>query len=204
MQLRVLLFDVAVEAASRCPRCKSEWADEQQLIDGYLYAVLKPWPLPQVESMQYDVFLSHSGADKPLVVELYLFLSALGLECFYDQVSIRDELFENIARGVAESRMMVAVLSRHYFDSGKSTWPQLEAITMCLNRDNGRALTLPVFVLPLSEVATSGALIGELTQRNGTVETAGPPDWWRQPWMRGNRRRITDARHDEAGCQCSV
>lgn len=163
---RSVVGDDASAAAAACGACLIEW-DALNIEGGVMYTTLRPWTLPRVEAgdMLFDVFLSHAGPDKPLVVELYLFLSAFGFRCFYDQTCIVNDIWQGVApAGVACSALMVAELSRAYFDSARSTWPQLEGVSMRLSRSrergDGKSLVYPVFVTRTPrEAQTMGALV---------------------------------------------
>ena len=131
---------------------------------GRFFAIIKPWSLASLPDPprpgRFDVFVSHAGTDKWLVVELYLFLSALGLECFYDQVSITDRIWQNIAAGVRDSHLLVAALSESFFDSARSLWPQQEGVTMCDRRAEGGGLAVyPVFLCDYKAVKAMGGVV---------------------------------------------
>lgn len=138
--------------------------------------VLKlPWDFtklnrPSRSRRRFDLFLSHAGPDKPLVVEAYLFLSAVGFKCFYDQTSIVDKIWLNLVAGVADSALMAVMLSPAYFDSARSTWPQLEALTMMARGDGGdkgNALVYPVFLMDRDAARFAGAVV------HGSSDTVG-------------------------------
>lgn len=72
---------------------------------------------------RFDVFISHSTADKPGFVELLAArLKAAGVRVWYDdyEVGWGDSIVDSIARGLAESRYGIVVLSRHFLRGGWS------------------------------------------------------------------------------------
>ncbi len=74
----------------------------------------------------YDIFLSHSSADKEAFVEpLVKELEIRGLQIWYDKNNINrgDRIRESILSGISESVLFVAVISEHYY---ASSWANLE------------------------------------------------------------------------------
>ena len=74
----------------------------------------------------FDIFISHSSIDKSCFVEpLVDELNKLGLQVWYDKHSIHkgDKIKDSIIKGIAESVVFVAVLSKNYY---KSNWSNLE------------------------------------------------------------------------------
>jgi tetratricopeptide (TPR) repeat protein len=70
---------------------------------------------------QYDVFISHANADKPGFVELLADrLRKSGIRVWYDdyEVGWGDSISGSIARGLAESRYGIVVLSRSFLRGG--------------------------------------------------------------------------------------
>jgi TIR domain len=78
---------------------------------------------------QYDVFLSHNMADKPLVRRLAERLRAAGLRVWYDEWVVRpgDDIYLAIERGLEAARVQVLCLSPAALGSG---WVALERSTV--------------------------------------------------------------------------
>ena len=86
----------------------------------------------------YDVFLSHSSADKPVVRELAEQLQAAGLRVWFDawQIKSGDLISAKIEAGLEQSAVLLFCMSANAFGSD---WVQLESHTAIvrdpLNRD---------------------------------------------------------------------
>lgn len=98
------------------------------------------------EDKAYDVFISHSSADKSEVVRpLAHALVALGLSVWYDEfeLTIGDSLRRKIDQGLRSCRFGVVVLSPSFFDAG---WPNYE-LDGLVTREvvGGQPLILPVW-----------------------------------------------------------
>src|SRR3712207_2638973 len=76
----------------------------------------------------YDVFLSHSSKDKPVVRELAERLRADGVRVWLDEWEIRagDSIPAKIEEGLEHSRVLVLCMSAHAFGSD---WATLESQT---------------------------------------------------------------------------
>ncbi len=77
---------------------------------------------------EYDVFLSHSAKDKPVVRELVARLKRDGVRVWFDEEQIKpgDSIPAKIEEGLEHSRVLVLCMSAHAF---ASDWSQLEAGT---------------------------------------------------------------------------
>jgi len=80
------------------------------------------------EAFKYDVFISHSAKDKPVVRELAERLRADGLKVWFDEWEIRpgDIIGLKIERGLEQSRTLVIIMSANAF---ASDWMALERST---------------------------------------------------------------------------
>jgi hypothetical protein len=80
------------------------------------------------DSFQYDIFLSHSSKDKPVVRDIAERLRADGLIVWFDDWEIRpgDSIPAKIEEGLEHSRVLVLCMSANAFGS---EWAQLEAGT---------------------------------------------------------------------------
>lgn len=93
----------------------------------------------------HDVFVSHASEDKKdFVVDLVKRLEAAGLDVWYDdnELTIGDELTQNIVRGIAFSLAGVVVLSPRFFDR-KKTWTKKE-LEMISASEGETKVILPV------------------------------------------------------------
>lgn len=77
---------------------------------------------------RYDVFLSHSSKDKPIVRDIAKRLKEDGLRVWLDEWEIRpgDSIPAKIEEGLENSRVLVLFMSKHSFGSD---WAQLESTT---------------------------------------------------------------------------
>ena len=77
---------------------------------------------------EYDVFLSYSSKDKPIVRALAERLKADGLRVWFDEWEIRpgDPVFKRVEDGLESSRTLVLCMSENAF---ASEWTQLESHT---------------------------------------------------------------------------
>ena len=93
---------------------------------------------PRSTRYRYDVFLSHSSADKPLVRELAELLRAAGLRVWFDawQIKPGDLISAKIEEGLEQAAVLLFCMSANAFGSD---WAQLEGHTAIfrdpLNRD---------------------------------------------------------------------
>ncbi|MFH1920082.1 MAG: toll/interleukin-1 receptor domain-containing protein [Planctomycetota bacterium] len=81
-----------------------------------------------MDDFTYDVFLSHSSADKPAVRELAQRLRGDGVRVWFDEWEIKpgDSIPAKIEDGLEHSRVLVLSMSAHAFGSD---WAELEAGT---------------------------------------------------------------------------
>jgi WD40 repeat protein len=80
------------------------------------------------EAFEYDVFISHSSADKPAVRELARRLRADGLRVWFDEWEIKpgDMISLKVEQGLQQSRTLILVMSAAAF---ASEWVTLERHT---------------------------------------------------------------------------
>ncbi len=81
-----------------------------------------------VETLTYDVFLSHSSKDKPIVRAIAERLRSDGLRVWLDDWELRpgDHIPKKIEDGLEASRVLVLCMSANAFGS---EWAQLESHT---------------------------------------------------------------------------
>src|SRR4051812_23721529 len=77
---------------------------------------------------KYDVFLSHSSKDKPVVRAVAERLRGDGLRVWFDEWKLKpgDNISSKIEEGLEHSRVMVFCMSANAFGSD---WAQLESYT---------------------------------------------------------------------------
>ncbi len=94
----------------------------------------------------YDVFISHSSKDKPVVRELANRLKQDGLRVWLDEWEIQpgDMIGLKLEEGLTKSRTLILVMSRYAFESD---WVTLERHTL-LFRDptNARRRFIPMLI----------------------------------------------------------
>ena len=80
------------------------------------------------EDFNYDVFLSHSSKDKPIVRDVAERLRADGLRVWFDEWILKpgDSIPAKIEEGLEQSRVLVLGMSAQAFGS---EWAQLESYT---------------------------------------------------------------------------
>ena len=109
----------------------------------------------------YDVFLSHSSADKPVVRELAARLRDAGLRVWLDEWIIQpgDLISQQIEQGLEQSALLLFCMSENAFGSD---WAQLESHTAIfrdpLNRDR-RFVTLRLDDAPIKAMLRGYAYI---------------------------------------------
>jgi hypothetical protein len=84
--------------------------------------------MPPTTDFAFDVFLSHSAKDKPVVRDLARRLTADGLRVWFDESQIRpgDSIPAKIEDGLENSRILILCMSAAAFGSD---WTQLESHT---------------------------------------------------------------------------
>lgn len=100
---------------------------------------------PKTENKEYDVFISHSSADKddfvrPLATEL----QNLGIKVWYDEFELKigDSLRRSIDQGLINSRYGIIVLSSSFF---KRDWTNYELDGFVNKEMNGMKVILPIW-----------------------------------------------------------
>tara|TARA_R110002051_G_scaffold149532_2_gene222041 strand:+ start:1806 stop:2648 length:843 start_codon:yes stop_codon:yes gene_type:complete len=100
---------------------------------------------PKTETKEYDVFISHSSADKndfvrPLATEL----QNLGIKVWYDEFELKmgDSLRRSIDQGLINSRYGIVVLSSSFF---KRDWTNYELDGFVNKEMNGMKVILPIW-----------------------------------------------------------
>jgi hypothetical protein len=100
---------------------------------------------PKIENKEYDVFISHSSADKddfvrPLATEL----QNLGVRVWYDEFELKvgDSLRRSIDQGLINSRYGIVVLSSSFF---KRNWTNYELDGFVNKEMNGMKVILPIW-----------------------------------------------------------
>jgi hypothetical protein len=101
--------------------------------------------IPKTVNKEYDVFISHSSADKEEFVRpLALELQNLGLKVWYDEFELKlgDSLRRSIDQGLINSRYGIVVLSSSFF---KRDWTNYELDGFVNKEMNGLKVILPIW-----------------------------------------------------------
>ena len=158
---------------------------------------------------EYDVFISHSNADKAGFVELLADrLHRAGVRVWYDDyvVGPGDSISSSIARGLATSRYGIVVLSRHFLRGG---WSRHELRGLWQREIHVGKTILPILHdISLDEVREFDPALADLraldTSRNDLDQIVTAtlrflrgerPDAHRQPPDLLDVRRLADVRH---------
>lgn len=103
----------------------------------------------QTMSKSYDIFLSHSGAQKEFVEQVFIEFAQQYGHCsvFFDKDSIKhgDSIESNIVENAKTCMIAVAVLSEEYFTRSKAPMLELVASYTASMNGNGVPCLLPVF-----------------------------------------------------------
>lgn len=98
-----------------------------------------------VETKEYDFFISHATEDKESFVRpLAELLIKNGHKVWYDefQLKVGDSLRKKIDEGLKFSKYGIAVLSRDFF---KKNWPEYELNGLVAREMNGVKVILPIW-----------------------------------------------------------
>src|SRR5690606_3520909 len=99
----------------------------------------------KIEKKEYDVFISHSSADKDEFVRPFATeLQNLGLKVWYDEFELKvgDSLRRSIDQGLINSRYGIVVLSSSFF---KRNWTNYELDGFVNKEMNGLKVILPIW-----------------------------------------------------------
>jgi hypothetical protein len=95
------------------------------------------------QGWEYDIFICHTGADKPFVEKLYYEIQECGLKAFYDKecLEMGDCVQATIARAIVSSPFFIVVLSGSFENKG---YPEAELkASLAFPEENKR--TIPIF-----------------------------------------------------------
>lgn len=97
---------------------------------------------------EYDVFISHASEDKePLVDELLVYLTKLGIKVWYDKTSIAwgDSFRAEMDEGLSKARYGIVILSPDYIKDGKY-WTKAE-LNAFFQKESaiGKKILLPIW-----------------------------------------------------------
>ena len=126
------------------------------------------------ENAEYDVFISHASEDKDSFVrEFAEVLRERGLKVWYDEHSLKwgDSLWQEINKGLANSRYGVVVLSVHFF---AKKWPQTELDGLMAKEIEGTGRVLPIWHnISKDQVLSVSPVLGNKLALNTSVLTLG-------------------------------
>jgi TIR domain len=93
----------------------------------------------------FDVFISHSTADKPYVEPLVKALEAAGVSVWFDKSAMEwgDSLRSEIDRGLASCRYGIVVFSRAFLN--KKRWTEHELNALFAKEEPGKKVILPIW-----------------------------------------------------------
>lgn len=105
-------------------------------------------PAPTTASQmnpEFDVFISHSTADKPYVEPLVKALEAAGISVWFDKNAIEwgDSLRSEIDRGLASCRYGIVVFSKAFLN--KKKWTEHELNALFAREEPGKKVILPIW-----------------------------------------------------------
>ena len=141
----------------------------------------------------YDVFLSHSGADKEFVEQLSKELTQIegDFGVFFDKNSIKygEKISDVILESAKACKLFVAVLSENYFLRSKPPMMELAASYTASKDGNGVPCLLPIFlaIKPQDAKKSSGGWLSkwnvwELNEKMSVIErdriSRVEPDVW--------------------------
>jgi hypothetical protein len=94
---------------------------------------------------EFDVFISHSTADKPYVEPLVIALEAAGISVWFDKNSMAwgDSLRSEIDRGLAACRYGIVVFSQAFLQ--KKKWTEHELNALFAKEEPGTKVILPIW-----------------------------------------------------------
>jgi len=101
--------------------------------------------LPDIDSREFDVFISHATEDKDAIVRpLANALIEHGLSVWFDEFELRvgDSLRRKIDSGIGRSRFGLVVLSKAFF---AKSWPQYELDGLVTLSVSGKQGLLPIW-----------------------------------------------------------
>jgi len=95
--------------------------------------------------MDHDVFISHASDDKESLVDpLVDYLSSLGLDVWYDKISLEpgESLSRSIDNGLVNSRFALVVLSPAFL---KKPWPEYELRGLVAREIGQEKVIIPIW-----------------------------------------------------------
>lgn len=153
-QLRKYLSDLTKEQSRERKKNEKEQLEFQRNLNRELERQkqlthesmkMQTFEKPKTEIKEYDVFISHSSADKddfvrPLATEL----QNLGIKVWYDEFELKlgDSLRRSIDHGLINSRYGIVVLSSSFF---KRDWTNYELDGFVNKEMNGMKVILPIW-----------------------------------------------------------
>ena len=98
-----------------------------------------------MQTMKYDIFISHASEDKDLIVRpLVVMLEKLLVRVWYDEFSLNlgDSLSASIDKGLTESSFGIVVLSKSFL---RKNWTDYEYRSLLSRQMNGKRIIIPLW-----------------------------------------------------------
>ena len=108
--------------------------------------------------MQYDIFISHASEDKDSFVRLLANkLQENRIDVWYDELSLQlgDSLRQSIDKGLAQSRIGIVVLSKHFFKKKWTNWDLDGLVSRHMLENTESSLIIPIWHNITKEEITS-------------------------------------------------
>ena len=108
--------------------------------------------------MQYDIFISHASEDKDSFVRLLANkLQENRIDVWYDELSLQlgDSLRQSIDKGLAQSRIGIVVLSKHFFKKKWTNWELDGLVSRHMLENTESSLIIPIWHNITKEEITS-------------------------------------------------
>jgi len=125
-----------------------------------------------VESKEYDVFVSHASEDKDDFVRPFVsYLKENEVNVWYDEFELKigDSLRRNIDNGLKNSRYGIVVLSEAFF---RKEWTQRELDGLFAREVNGEKVILPIWhKISKNEVIRYSPIIADMVAINTSFFT---------------------------------
>lgn len=127
----------------------------------------------EIESPEYDVFISHASEDKDSFVRNFAnLLSERGVRVWYDEFTLKwgDSLRREIDKGLTKSKFGIVVLSKSFF---AKNWTQHELDGLVTLELNGESKILPIWhEVSKDQVKSFSPTLADKKAANTALQTA--------------------------------